>query len=395
MLIIGDHPPSIEEHEGAYLIAVSRSTGALIWKTQVEKHPSAMITGSPVAYNGVVYVGISSVEEGLAGQTNYVCCTFRGSVVAVNATTGKKIWQTYVVPDNLGNAGGYSGGAIWQPPSIDTVRKLLYIGSGNNYSVPASVEDCEKAGLAAGTHPNCTAAGDHFDSAMALNLANGSIKWATRATSWDDVNNACDLQPPGYNCPSPAGPDIDLSGDGPNLIGSLVVLGQKNGYLRAYNADTGKVVWATGVGPGGSIGGIMWGTATDGTRIYVPISNSEHKTYKLIPSGRLINWGSWSALNAQTGKILWQTADPIAGSMDASSASIANGVLYVGSLDPAGHMYALNGATGAVLWSYASGGSVIDAPSIVNGVLYWGSGYRRYSGNGSKGNNKVYAFWIP
>ncbi len=81
--------------------------------------------------------------------------------------------------------------------------------------------------------------------------------------------------------------------------------------------------------------------------------------------------------------------------MDVSSASVANGVLYVGSLDKAGHMYALNAATGAVLWSYASGGSVIDAPSIVSGVLYWGSGYRRYSANGSTGNNKVYAFTLP
>ena len=75
--------------------------------------------------------------------------------------------------------------------------------------------------------------------------------------------------------------------------------------------------------------------------------------------------------------------------------SVANGVLYAGSLDKLGHMYALNAATGAVLWSYASGGSVIDAPSIVNGMLFWGSGYRRYSGSGATGNNKVYAFGLP
>ncbi|MGC2547463.1 MAG: PQQ-binding-like beta-propeller repeat protein, partial [Silvibacterium sp.] len=181
----------------------------------------------------------------------------------------------------------------------------------------------------------------------------------------------------------------------PNLIGGLVVFGQKNGYLRAYNAETGKQIWAIGAGPSGSLGGIMWGTASDGTRIYIPISNSNHKTYKLIPSGKSISWGLWSAVNAQTGKILWQTADPISGSIDVSSASVANGVLYVGSLDPKGHMYALNAATGAVLWSYASGGSVLDAPSIVSGVLYWGSGYRRYSGFGSTGNNKVYAFTLP
>lgn len=394
-LILGDHPRAAVAHAGANVIAVNRTTGALLWKTQVETHSAAIITGSPVVYNNVVYIGVSSVEESFADNADYACCTFRGSVVALNATTGKKIWQTYTVPDNLGNTEGYSGGAIWQPPAIDTTLKLLYVGTGNNYSVPSSVDECEKSGLADGTIPNCTAAGDHFDSALALNLADGSIKWYAITTRWDDTNNACHVTPPGYNCPSPDGPDIDLGGDGPNLIGGLVVFGQKNGYLRAYNAETGKQVWATGVGPSGALGGIMWGTASDGTRIYVPISNSNHKTYKLIPSGKSISWGLWSAVNAQTGKILWQTADPVSGSMDVSSASVANGVLYVGSLDKAGHMYALNAATGAVLWSYASGGSVIDAPSIVSGVLYWGSGYRRYSGFGSTGNNKVYAFTLP
>jgi polyvinyl alcohol dehydrogenase (cytochrome) len=352
-----------------------------------------MITGSPMVYNSVVYIGVSSNEEAYSSQSSYACCTFRGSVVALNVTTGKKIWQTYTVPDNGGQPGGYSGGPIWQPPAIDTVRKLLYIGTGNNYSVPASVDDCEKSGLADGTIPSCTAPGDHFDSALALNLADGSIKWARMTTRWDDANNACDTTPPGVNCPSPAGPDIDLGGAGPNLIGNEVVFGAKNGYLRAYNASTGALIWSTGVGPGGYLGGIMWGTASDGTSIYVPIANSNHKTYKLIPSGVSVNWGLWSAVNASTGKIIWQTADPVQGSVDMSSASVANGVLYVGSLDNLGHMYALNAATGAVLWSYASGGSVLDAPSIVGGMLFWGSGYRRYSF--ATGNNKVYAFGLP
>lgn len=395
MLIIGDHTQRVEMHAGANVIGVNRSTGALVWKTLVESHSAAIITGSPLVASGVVYVGVSSYEEAFAKQSGYACCTFRGSVIALDVNTGKKIWQTYVVPDNFGNAGGYSGGAIWQPPAIDLTRKLLYIGTGNNYSVPASVELCEQAGVKAGKDPNCTASTDHFDSALALNLADGSIKWSTRTTRWDANNEACGTTPPGFNCPSPPGPDIDLGGDGPNLVGSLVVFGQKNGVLRAYNADTGTPVWATAVGPGGDLGGIMWGTASDGKRIFVPIANSRHKTYKLAPSGISITWGAWSAVDAQSGKILWQTADPIAGSLDVSSASVANGVLYVGSLDKLGHMYALNAATGAVLWSYASGGSVIDAPSIVNGVLYWGSGYRRYGGIGATGNHKVYAFSLP
>jgi polyvinyl alcohol dehydrogenase (cytochrome) len=388
-LIIGDRPAAVGSHAGAYLIAINRTNGDLIWKTQVETHPAAIMTGSPLVYNNVVYVGVSSYEESFAQKSTYECCSFRGSVVAVNATTGKKLWQTYTVPE------GYSGGAVWQPPAIDTSLKLLYIGTGNNYSVPAAVDDCEKNGVSEGKNPVCTSSADHFDSALALNLSSGSIKWAMGTTNWDDANNACFSKPPGENCPTPEGEDIDLAGNGPNLVGSLVVFGQKSGYLRAYNAETGKLAWSTLVGPGSGLGGIMWGTASDGTRIYVPITNAGHKTYKLTPSGKTITWGAWSAIAAATGKILWQTADPVSGSMDASSASVANGVLYVGSLDPKGHMYALNASTGAVLWSYASGGSVLDAPSIVSGVLYWGSGYRRYSSAGSTGNNKVYAFTLP
>ena len=247
-IIIGDHTQKVGMHAGANVIAINRSTGALLWKTLVETHPAAIITGSPVVASGVVYVGVSSYEESLAKQSGYACCTFRGSVVALNVNTGKKLWQTYVVPNNFGNTGGYSGGAIWQPAAIDLTRKLLYIGTGNNYSVPASVEVCEQSGIKAGKIPNCTAANDHFDSALALNLADGSIKWAVKTSRWDATNEACESTSPGPDCPTPAGADIDVGGDGPNLVGNLVVFGQKNGYLRAYNADTGQQVWATGVG---------------------------------------------------------------------------------------------------------------------------------------------------
>jgi hypothetical protein len=120
----------------------------------------------------------------------------------------------------------------------------------------------------------------------------------------------------------------------------------------------------------------------------VAISNSNHASHKLI-SGQTITWGSWSALDATTGKILWQTPDPSSGTLDVGSVSVANGVVYAGSLDATGHMYALNASGGKVLWSFASGGSVIDGPAIANGVVYWGSGYGKVGGTG---NNKMYAF---
>ena len=88
--------------------------------------------------------------------------------------------------------------------------------------------------------------------------------------------------------------------------------------------------------------------------------------------------------------MIWQTPDPVSGATDQGSVSVANGVVYAGST--AGSMYAFDAKTGKILWSFASGGSVIDGPSIVDGFVYWGSGYR----NGTGGNNnKLYAFTVP
>ena len=146
-------------------------------------------------------------------------------------------------------------------------------------------------------------------------------------------------------------------------------------------------MWSTPVGPGASLGGIEWGTATDGKRIYVAIANSDNLPYTLVPSGQKITWGAWSALDVATGKILWQTADPTEHAIDRGAVSVANGVIYAGS--NSGQMYAFDATTGNILWNFASGGTVIDGPSIVDGVLYWGSGYRNIQGTG---NNKVFAF---
>jgi polyvinyl alcohol dehydrogenase (cytochrome) len=170
-------------------------------------------------------------------------------------------------------------------------------------------------------------------------------------------------------------------------MGNIVGFGQKSGIYWALNADDGDIIWSTPVGPGASLGGIEWGTATDGQRIYVAIANSNHLPYTLVPSGQQITWGAWSALDVATGKILWQTADPTPGAIDRGSVSVANGVMYAGS--NSGQMYALEASTGNVLWSFESGGTVLDGPSIVDGTLFWGSGYREIQGTG---NNKVFAF---
>lgn len=301
-------------------------------------------------------------------------------MVALDVNTGKILWQTFVMPL------GFSGGAIWQQPAVDSTRGLVYVGTGNNYSVPPSVERCEQENPG---DPSCTPSKDYFDSALALDMKTGAVRWHKHLFGYDVWTQACTRPKQGVTCPDPAGPDYDLSGSGPNLLGNIVGFGQKSGMYWALNASTGALVWSAVVGPAGRLGGIQWGTASDGKTIYAAIGNSNHSAYKLI-SGKTITWGAWTALNAANGKILWQTPDPTQGTMDEASLSVANGVLYAGSFDSAGHMYALNSSTGKILWSFASGGSVLDGPAIVNGVVYWGSGYSRVGGGA--GNNKVFAF---
>ncbi len=390
-VIIGDTPNSKKVHNGANVISVDRESGTLRWMTKVDNHPAAIITGSPVVFDGVVYIGVSSIEETLALDPSYPCCSFRGSIVALDANTGRMLWKTFDMPDNGGRPGGYSGGAVWQPPAIDPKRGTLFVGTGNNYTAPADVEACQKATPTA----NCAAADDFFDTALALDLKSGQIKWSRRLQGIDTFTGTCGFgaarpAPGTPNCPVPDSQDFDFGGAGPNLVGNIVGFGQKSGIYWALDPDSGNIVWSTLVGPGSSLGGIEWGTATDGQRIYVAIANRFHLPYTLVPSGQQITWGAWSALDVATGNILWQTADPTVGTIDTGSVSVANGVMYAGSYS--GQMYALDTRTGRILWNFASGGTVIDGPSIVDGTLYWGSGYRNIPPG--IGNNKVYAFTL-
>ena len=229
MLILGDQGGvfaswngSQTSGSGARVIAVNATTGKPTWVTQVETFPSAVVTSSPVVYNNIVYVGVASAEEGLASVAkingkNYPCCTFRGSLVALNAQTGAKLWQVYTVPDNQGVVGGYSGGAIWgATPAIDVARNSVYVGTGNNYSVPSAATACIKA------NPNntaCTVKNDYFDSVLAIDLRSGAIKWARRAMASDVWNEDCFQNQSGVgNCPVAKGHDYDFGGSGPNLI---------------------------------------------------------------------------------------------------------------------------------------------------------------------------------
>jgi polyvinyl alcohol dehydrogenase (cytochrome) len=373
---------------GAFILAVDRYTGALLWKTQVDTHPAAISTSSPVIYRGVAYLGISSDEQHLAS-----CCSFRGSVVALNATTGQILWKTYTVP------AGYTGDGVWgSTPAVDPADNMLYVGTGPNYSVPAGV--CSSPGQTGCSLP---AADDYPDSVLDLDLRTGAILWSKRTLTADATSN---------NCVAECGPDFDF-GSGPNLIrlpsGRLLVgIGQKSGVYWAMDPRTGAVVWRTQVGPGSDSGGIMWGSATDGGHVYVAISNINGLPYSITSVDghtSTTDGGSWAALDAATGKILWQVADPQRAA-DMGYVSTANGLVYAGSTaDTGDDMYALDASTGRILWSFAGGGPVVSGAAIVGRMVYWGVGYNSASTRCPGGTGPIqgcagsgeglYAFTLP
>ena len=370
--------------KGAWLLAVSAATGELRWKTRLDPHPDASVTQSAVVHGGRVYVGVSSDEEITAALRKHRCCTFRGSVVAVDAATGAVVWRTYTTPENGGEPGGWSGVAVWgSTPVVDAPRGLLYVTTGNNYSVPPGTSGVP--------------ADNHVDAVMALELQTGEVRWSSKMQGPDAWNAAC-VPFPRRNCPDPAGPDFDFAqgaiaftAEGPGGPRPLLGAGQKSGIYWALDPATGQVAWSAIAGPPGVRGGLQWGSASDGRRIYVAAANSGRQTLTL-PSGETTTGGAFTALDAATGDVSWQTAVPRRG-LPLGPMTVANGVVYGGSMVRRGvNMFALDAATGRLLWRFASGGSVVSGPAVAGGVVFWGSGYSKY-GQG-RANDKLYAFTV-
>jgi polyvinyl alcohol dehydrogenase (cytochrome) len=383
----------------AILLAVDRQTGSLQWQTLLDAHPAAFITASPVLENGTIYVGVSSGEESLTLVSGYACCTFRGSVVALDASTGKIRWKTYTIEDSayFQNDGrtpsGFSGAAVWSgTPVVDRRRHSLYITTGNNYSAPNGSM----------TLPP----GDHIESILSLDMDTGAIRWAQRVTTGDLWTGATFIL-----IPSPAGPDWDF-GSGANLFRTemdgaardVVGAGQKSGIYWAVDPDTGGVLWKQQVGPGGHFGGIHWGPAVDEHHVYVGVNNETNTPYTLggngPKGGQQTSAGSWAALDPSTGHTEWQIANPamtapLNGASVNGPLAAVNGVVFGGSMDAQGTMFAFDGASGAVLWSFPSGGTVYGGAAVSRGVVYWGNGYPTTSrlGFGTPGG-KLYAFQI-
>ena len=379
---------------GGNVYSVDASTGVLRWKRHVEDHPVARVTGTPKLHAGRLYVPVSSVEEVVGADPKYSCCTFRGSVVALDAATGEVVWKTYVIPEppkptRTNKVGtqlfGPSGAAIWSSPTIDEKTGTIYVATGDSYSDPAA---------------------DTSDAVLALDSRTGAIKWARQLTSGDAFNLACGGADR-TNCPSANGPDVDF-GSPPILVTlpsgkSVLVIGQKSAVVHALDPDDrGRVLWSTRIGRGGALGGVEWGSTADDENIYVPLSD-----IAFTGDGRLALdgmtpdptiGGGLFAIRLTDGKQAWRAPPPGCGNRSRCSpaqpapASLAAGAVFSGSLD--GHLRAYSTKDGAVLWDFdtatefttvngtkARGGSIdVGGPAIANGMVLTTSGYPQWGG---------------
>jgi len=383
---------------GATIYALDAQSGELIWKVRPVDHPTTTVTGAARYYKGVVYQPFASFEEALGGDPKAQCCTFRGSVMALDAATGKKLWQTFTIteepkPTRKNATGtqnfGPSGAAVWSSPTIDEQAGALYVATGDNYSDP----------------PTATS-----DAILAMDLKTGKLLWSRQLTEKDAFNTACSIPVPG-NCPESKGPDFDF-GQPPILVSlgggkRALVIGQKSGMVHAIDPDQkGKILWQTRAGEGGALGGSQWGSAADGEKVYVAISDvgiggvADPKSpmgFRLTLDPK--KGGGLHAIDLETGKTVWSTKPaPCAGGRPdcspAQSAAVTAipGVVFSGSVD--GHLRAFSASTGEILWDTdterefqtvngkpAHGGSLDAAgPAVVNGMVFVNSGYGQWGG---------------
>jgi len=369
---------------GANAYAVDAATGALLWKAKLDDHPAARVTGAPTVYAGIVYVPLSSFEEVTGTRGNYECCTFRGSVVALNAQTGARVWKTYTIPDaprpTKKNAVGTqlygpSGAAVWSSPTIDVERGALYVATGNSYSDP----------------PAATA-----DAVVALDLRTGAMLWHQQFTSNDAFIVGCSRGIT-TNCPDNPGPDYDF-GQSPILTRlpdgrRILVIAQKSGVVHALDPDHhGEILWQTRVGKGGSLGGSQWGSAVDQDRVYVAISDIRFlsaRPFRLNPEAG----GGLFGLDLATGKVALAIPPVPCGERIrcspalSAAVTVIPGVVFSGSVSGILRAYAT--ADGHLLWETdtardfdtvnnvpARGGAMNGpGPTIVDGMVYVTSGY--------------------
>jgi polyvinyl alcohol dehydrogenase (cytochrome) len=359
--------------------ALDAATGKTLWVRRVDDHPSARITGSPTFFEGRLYVPVASYEEAQGADPHYPCCTFRGSVAALDAESGAVEWKTYMIADapqqrGTSTAGvplwGPAGAGIWSAPTVDVARRVLYVATGNAYSAPATSTS---------------------DAVVALDLATGTMRWSRQVTANDVYVSNCRAGNP--NCPETLGPDHDF-GSPPVLARAgdrdVIVIGQKSGIAFAMDPEkNGEILWQYRAGQGGVLGGIEWGAAADAERAYFAVSDIT-----------TTQPGGLHAVSLATGTRAWFAPPGAAtcgsgrgcnGAQSAAVTAIA-GAVFSGSND--GSLRAYSTSTGEMLWEFdtnrdfttingipARGASMIGPGAVVaGGMVYVNSGYGAFGG---------------
>jgi polyvinyl alcohol dehydrogenase (cytochrome) len=389
----------------ANVFAIDAVTGKPLWKVHVDDFPGARVTGAPTLVGTTLFVPVSSLEELTATDPKHPCCSFRGSIVALHASTGDQLWKTYTIteeptPRAVSSAEvqlmGPSGAAVWSSPTYDAVKEMIYVTTGDNYSDPPS---------------------ETSDAILGLNAVSGKLAWARQVTSGDAFNVACPSSQPGPNCPVAKGPDFDFGSSAilvslPNGKRALIA-GQKSGLVTAVDPDHGgAVLWQKRVGRGSTLGGVQWGSAADDSKIYVAVSDTKISIVspgtpgaQTSPFNAKVAYlldnrtgGGLHALKLESGEEVWQTPHPgcndVLGCGQAQSAAVTAipGIVFSGGLD--GHLRAYSADDGRIVWDVdtkgeyrtvngvAARGGSMDGPGpvVVGGTLYINSGYGLWGG---------------
>lgn len=366
--------------------AVNADTGAQVWMQRADTHPIARITGAPKLEGGRLYVPVASLEESGGGNPQYPCCTFRGSVVSYDALSGQRIWKAYSIPNepkpikktSIGTQlWGPAGAGIWSSPAIDLKRRAVYVATGNGYTEPAAEES---------------------DAVLAFSLDTGKRLWVKQVRSADSYVRDCPgkyrpnvpTENKSETCPDDLGPDVDF-GNAPILRTlpdgrTLIVIGQKDGNGWALDPDKqGAIVWERLVGPGIDNGGgsIMWGSASDNSMAYFPLTRGGEGM-------------GLAAVKLDTGEIAWR-ADPAVSA--SAPVTVIPGVLFQAASN--GTVYAYSTSDGKSIWQYntarefetvngvpAKGGNISGGagPVIAGGMVFVCSGYSDLFGGSGRGN---------
>jgi polyvinyl alcohol dehydrogenase (cytochrome) len=383
----------------ANVYAIDAATGALLWKTRIDDHPVARIVGTPVLARGRLYVPVGSWGEEIAAiSPDFVCCTFRGSLAALDRATGAIIWKRYTITtapveqykNSSGNPQfGPSGASIWSSPAYDKGRGLIYFGTGDNFSNPAD---------------------GNSDAIFAVDAASGEVRWKTQVTAGDAYNDGCIGGQHKPTCPKQNGDDLDFTA--PPLLfrqrngKDILIAGQKSGDTYALDPDTGSLIWHTRLtqDPNPWSGGIWFGMVTQGGRLFIPAAST-----RVITSAAAATVTSFdemflnspvnglNALDPVTGTVLWSTPagkqckKALCASVMMAPIAIPGAVL-AGSLN--GYIHAFDDQSGERLWSFntarefkslngvrGSGGVIMGAGAVMvgNGMLYVTSSNRSSS----------------